>query len=93
MITFAFLVTFYKTVKNKKIDDEKAYQDDRANKNPISPHNHSSPPTYGALLGKPIARKDSQDQNVVTYCMIDGRLIDREGPIPTNRISILGRSI
>ena len=76
-ITITFLITFAITVINKKRDGSKGFEDMNS---PVTPKLlvENKEISYGSMKKPNIEQGNGLKS--VTYCVIDGRMIDRDDP-------------
>jgi len=82
-ITITFLITFAITVINKKRDGSKGFEDTNP---PVSPKPlvENKETSYGSIKKPNI--EQGNGLKPVTYCVIDGRMIDRDDPTFNNSL-------
>ncbi len=77
-IAIGFLITFFMTVINRKRDESKSFDDDIY---PLQQRANVDKSSYGSM-NKSAVEQVNVGPNPVTYCVIDGRMIDKDDPIP-----------
>ena len=82
-IVIGFLITFAMTVIHKKRDGPKVLLDEMS---PFQPRVIMSNASYGSVSRQALEQGYGGPKSI-TYCVIDGRMIDRDGP--NSNISLL----
>jgi len=83
VIAIGFLTTFAMTVVNKKRDGSKGFEDTNYPVHP-QPRVNMDKSSYGSM--NRINIEQGNGPKAVTYCVIDGRMIDTDNPTSTESL-------